>query len=99
MAGLSRIPFRPALPLAFGALAAASLAGCGTVQNETYSTVSTFYNTYQVRTRVIEQGGQTYTTSSVRVNGFYYPCLIDSPGDCEAAARRGENRFDRGSRL
>ena len=75
-----------------------ALCACGAeVQNESYSKVSTFEDTYDVRTRtVVRSNGSTYVTSAVDVRGYWSPCKIDSPGDCEAAARRGENMVRNG---
>ena len=88
-------------PVALAAIACVSLSACGaTVQDERYSQVSTFNGTYEVRTRTIDyEDGRRHTRSDVKVGGYWYPCKIDSPGDCEAAAEVGEDMGDdRGSR-
>ena len=86
-------------PTLAGLAALLCLGACGVeIQNETYSTVSTFDDTYDVRTRnLLRADGSSYQSSAVEVRGYWYPCLIDSPGDCKAAAERGEATLnDRG---
>ncbi|WP_187429471.1 hypothetical protein ROLI_032610 [Roseobacter fucihabitans] len=78
------------------ATALLALGACATVSSETISTVVVDGEAYDVRTRTIEGANGSYETSSVRVNARYYLCILDSPGDCEAAARRGlEDPIDR----
>lgn len=87
--------------IAVCAIALSVMSGCGAaVQDERYSQVSTFNGIYDVRTRtIIYEDGRRHDRSDVRVGGYWYPCKIDSPGDCKAAAERGEDMGDdRGSR-
>ncbi|MFK7879967.1 hypothetical protein [Roseobacter sp.] len=63
--------------------------------NETRNTIVVDGEPYDIRTRTIDGPNGTYQTSSVRVYGFYYTCIPDSPNDCEAAVRNGlENPVD-----
>jgi hypothetical protein len=75
--------------------AALLLPACSTVLDESrqsFTSASGF--TYEVRTRTMQGPQGTYQTSDALAGGVATPCRIDSPGDCEAAARRGINRFD-----
>ncbi|MGC3939218.1 hypothetical protein ACOTTU_15550 [Roseobacter sp. EG26] len=65
------------------------LSACASVSNETFSPIVVDGDTYQLRTRTIEGPNGAYETTSARVDGIYYLCRINSPGDCEAAVRRG----------
>jgi hypothetical protein len=71
------------------------LTACGSVTNQQVSTIVVDGNAYEYRQRTIDGQGGSYTSTSVRVGGSYYNCLPDSPGDCEAAVRRGLSRIGR----
>jgi hypothetical protein len=75
------------LCLAAGALL---LAGCGEVIDVRESTVNYQGESYPVRTETVRSGGRTYDVSRVRVGARTEQCIIDSPGDCEAAAARAK---------
>ena len=80
---------------AFLIVAALLLGACGSVTNETTSSIVVDRNTYELRTRTIQGPNGAYDTSSVRVKGTYRQCQPDSPGSCEAAVRNdsyGSNR-------
>lgn len=82
-------------PKAFLISTAILLSACGSVTNETTSSIVVDRNTYELRTRTIQGPNGAYDTSSVRVNGTYRQCQPDSPGSCEAAVRNdyyGGNR-------
>lgn len=66
-----------------------ALSACGTVTNESFSTIEVNDDTYNIRTRTIDGPNGSYQTSSVQVYGLQYQCLPESKGDCEAAVRRG----------
>ncbi|MDW3224803.1 MAG: hypothetical protein R8G34_18295 [Paracoccaceae bacterium] len=73
----------------FPLAALVALSACGTITNETYSTIVVDDDTYKIRTRTIDGANGTYQTSSVQVYGLHYQCLPESKGDCEAAVREG----------
>jgi uncharacterized protein YceK len=77
-------------------IAALLLGGCATVLDETRQEIVVNGKTYEVRTRTIEGPQGTYVSSAAIVYGSAHPCILNSPGDCEAAVRRGLNRFDDG---
>ena len=62
-------------PTLAGLAALLCLGACGAeIQNETYSTVSTFDDTYDVRTRnLLRADGSSYQASAVEVRGYWYP--------------------------
>lgn len=66
-------------------------AACASVTNETFSTIILDGRSYELRTRTFDGPDGAYQTSSVRVNSNYYLCKPDSPGDCQAAVKRGRN--------
>jgi hypothetical protein len=70
------------------------MTACGTVESERTGTIVVDGLSYQLRERTINGRNGPYEHTSVRVSGNYYTCLPDSPGDCEAAVRRGRDRFD-----
>jgi hypothetical protein len=70
------------------------LGACATVVSETRQPLVVGNATYEVRIRTMEGPNGTFQTADAMVGGVSVPCRIDSPGDCEAAARRGINRFD-----
>ncbi|MEP2030393.1 MAG: hypothetical protein ABJI96_16985 [Paracoccaceae bacterium] len=72
--------------------AALLLSACGSVVNETNSSIVINGRTYELRTRTIQGSNGTYDTSSVRVNGTYYQCQPDSPGSCKAAVTNANFR-------
>jgi hypothetical protein len=78
------------------ALAACALllSACATVTNETFSTIMVDGESYKVRERTLEGRNGPIKQSSVWVKGGYSLCIIDSPGDCEAAIRNARSRFD-----
>ncbi|MBW4710405.1 hypothetical protein KX928_21655 [Roseobacter sp. YSTF-M11] len=69
------------------------VSACATVTDQTVSSVVVNGDSYEVRTRMIEGPGGSYETSSARVNNQYFLCRRNSPGDCEAAVRRGLERL------
>ncbi|WP_299830166.1 hypothetical protein [uncultured Roseobacter sp.] len=83
----------------FPALTVLALGACATVAEEQLSTIIVDDESYVLRTRTIEGPNGPFETTSARVRGKYFICKIDSPGDCEAAVRRGReaNIFDRDS--
>lgn len=81
-------------PVLFSATACLLVFACGEVENVRYSTVTTLGETYEVRTRTVTQGGRTYETSAVKVGPYYFPCVLDSPGDCEKVAQTTYDSFD-----
>lgn len=80
-------------------IATLALGACTTVAQERLSTIDVDGESYVLRTRTIEGPNGPYETTSARVRGAHFLCKIDSPGDCEAAVRRGResNIFDRDS--
>lgn len=80
--------------LSTGLTAGLLLSACGETENVRYSTVMAFGEPYQVRTRTVTQGDRTYETSSVKVGAYWFPCIVDSPGDCEKAAQTNYDSFD-----
>ena len=81
-------------PVLFGAAACLPLFACGDVGDTRYSSVTTLGETYTVRTRTVTQGDRTYETSSVQVGPYWFPCIVDSPGDCEKVAQTTYDSFD-----
>lgn len=79
------------------ALCVLALGACATVAEEQLSSIVVDDESYVLRTRTIEGPNGSFETTSARVRGKYFICKIDSPGDCEAAVRRGKesNIFDR----
>lgn len=79
------------------ALSVLALGACATVAEEQLSSIVVDDESYVLRTRTIEGTNGAFETTSARVRGKYFICKIDSPGDCEAAVRRGKeaNIFDR----
>lgn len=70
----------------------ATLTACTTIseeQVETRTINSGFYagTEYQVRTRTMQGSRGAYTQTSVALNGLTKVCILDSPGDCDRAAR------------
>lgn len=70
-------------------LATLALGACTTVADEQLSAITVDGKSYTLRTRTIEGPNGSFETTSARVRGGYYLCKIDSPGDCEAAVKRG----------
>lgn len=70
------------------------LSACATETGETFSTIMVDGESYQVRERTLEGRNGPFKQSSVWVKGGYSLCIIDSPGDCEAAIRNARSRFD-----
>ena len=68
------------------------LVSCTTIVEET-TTTAVLRNglnagtEYQIRTRTLQGPNGIYTQTSVLYNGVSNVCILDSPGDCEAAAR------------
>lgn len=77
----------------YGLVALVSLlAACGTVTNETRTPAvlqTGFYagEPYEVVQRTISGANGTFQQGQVVYFGRTYPCRIDSPNDCEIAAR------------
>jgi hypothetical protein len=73
-------------------VALTTLGACSTVVDE-QTTTAVLRNglnagtEYQIRTRTIQGASGTYTQTSVVYNGTPQTCILDSPGDCEEAAR------------
>lgn len=82
-------------PRTFLIAAAILLSACGSVTNETTSTINVDGRNYELRTRTIQGPNGTYDTSSVRVNGAYVQCIPSSPGSCRGAIQDGKLRGDR----
>lgn len=76
------------------AICAILLSACATVSDETFRTIMVDGESYQVRIRTLEGQNGPVKQSSVWVKGGYSLCIIDSPGDCEAAIRNARSRFD-----
>ena len=74
------------------------LAACSTVVSESSSSIVVDGERYELRTRVTNGPNGQYETTSAIVGGMSNTCIPDSPGDCEAAVRRGLSRFDAGDR-
>jgi hypothetical protein len=70
------------------------LAGCGEVIDVRESTVQYMGDTYTVRTETVRSGSRTYDVSRVRVGARTATCLVNSPGDCEAAVARAKTPPD-----
>ena len=69
------------------------LAACGEVVDERRTTAvldSGYYagERYDIVTRTIEGRNGTFDQTRVQYWGRSAPCILDSPGDCEKAARR-----------
>lgn len=71
-----------------------SLTACGTVEQETFTPIVVDGRTYELRTRTIDGPNGSYQTTSAMVGRIAYLCKIDSPGDCEAAVRRGRDEVE-----
>lgn len=71
------------------------LSACGSVTNESTSSINVDGRNYELRTRTIQGSIGSYETSSVRVRGVFYQCLPNSPGSCEGAVRDGLYTGDR----
>jgi hypothetical protein len=77
----------------FGGVAVAMvLTACGTVTDESFTPQvlqTGFYagERYQLRQRTIEGRNGPFQQTSVVYYGYTRNCLIDSPNDCEFAAR------------
>lgn len=70
------------------------LGACGEAVTDTqFRTIIVDDEPYVLRTRTIEGPGGTYQTTSAKVYNSYYPCKLDSPGDCAAAVRFGRDYF------
>ncbi|MEM9636824.1 MAG: hypothetical protein AAGA94_04200 [Pseudomonadota bacterium] len=71
-----------------------ALCACGaTVSDTRLSTIIVDGEAYTLRTRTIEGPNGPYQTTSARVRNTYYPCKLNSPGDCAAAVRFGRDYF------
>ncbi len=77
-------------------LCALLLGACASVVDESTGTVLVNGRAYELRTRTMEGPNGTFQTTQVMVRGMPQVCKPDSPGDCEAAVRRGLSRPDRG---
>jgi hypothetical protein len=82
-------------PRAFLIASAVLLSTCGTVTNETRSTIMVDGRSYPLRTRTIQGSDGSYDTSSVQAKGTWRLCLPASPGSCEAAVRNSNYGNDR----
>ena len=77
--------------------AALALAGCTTIIDERNAPGVYNGERYEIRTRMLEGPNGPYESSSVVYKGITQVCRIDSPGDCEKAARYLiDSFFDRG---
>lgn len=72
------------------------LTACGTVENESKSSITVDGNAYELRTEQIEGPNGTYDNTSVIVNGRMYLCKPDSPNDCEDAVIQALNSNNSG---
>lgn len=68
------------------------LAACATVIEESTSTITVDGRSYDLRERRLDGPNGPVKQTSVWVKGGYSLCLIDSPGDCEAAVRNARSR-------
>ncbi|MEM6888465.1 MAG: hypothetical protein AAF636_10045 [Pseudomonadota bacterium] len=71
------------------------LTACGEVIDTRTSTVTYQGRPYTVVTETIQTGSETYDVSRVQVRGGSRTCIVDSPGDCEAAIAAGRRHGDR----
>lgn len=64
------------------------MAGCASVENETYSTILVNGRETDLRSRTVVEGDRTYISHAVRSrSGSFKTCEPDRPGSCEQAAR------------
>lgn len=70
------------------------LAACAAVIEESTSSITVDGRSYELRERILEGRDGPVKQTSVWVKGGYALCLIDSPGDCEAAVRNARSRSD-----
>ncbi|MCV3270553.1 YgdI/YgdR family lipoprotein [Roseobacter sinensis] len=76
------------------ALSVLTLTACAdSVADTQLRTIVVDGEPYTLRTRIIEGPNGPYETTSARVRNTYYPCKLDSPGDCAAAVRFGRDYF------
>ncbi len=69
-----------------------ALAGCATAVTDTvFRTIIVDDAPYALRTRTISAPTGSFQTTSARVKNGYFPCVLDSPGDCAAAVRYGRD--------
>lgn len=68
------------------------LAACSAVIEESTSTITVDGRSYDLRERILDGPNGPVKQTSVWVKGGYSLCLIDSPGDCEAAVRNARSR-------
>ena len=71
---------------------ALTLGACTTITNETSTTavLEEGFNAgqrYEIRQRTLQGKDGSYMQTSVVYRGFAKTCIIDSPNDCESAAR------------
>ncbi len=72
------------------------MAGCASIENESYSTIVVNGRETELRTRTMSDGNRTYVSNAVRAkNGSFKICEPDEPGSCEQALRVGSGGFDR----
>lgn len=69
-----------------------ALSACSNVVNEQSTTafLTAGINAgeeYQIRTRTFQGSSGTFDQTTVVYRGISKVCILDSPGDCEAAAR------------
>ncbi|MEM1075742.1 MAG: hypothetical protein AAF665_06380 [Pseudomonadota bacterium] len=70
------------------------LTGCTTVLNETRGSIVVDGEVYETRTRLLENSGGTFESTSVFVRNTPFSCLPDSPNDCASKVRRNRDRID-----
>lgn len=84
----------------FSALAAVlALSACASAGNETRTAavLEDGFNAgerYEIRNRLLEGPDGTFTQTSVVYKGLSRPCILDSPNDCESAARQLIEEYD-----
>jgi hypothetical protein len=70
------------------------LCSCGTITEQSQSSIMINGRSYELRDRTVQGISGSYRQTSIKVNNSYRDCLIDSPGSCEAAIRRGNKSSD-----
>lgn len=69
-----------------------AVAGCGTVEDVQRTTIEVDGRAYTLETREITTGNRSFNQTAAVVRQRRVTCLIDSPGDCEAAVREARSR-------
>jgi hypothetical protein len=73
-----------------------ALTACGSVQNQSTSSITVDGNSYELKTEEIQGPNGTFDNTSVIVNGREYLCKPESPNDCEDAVVQALNSDDSG---